>query len=183
MDQGIKERLAILDPEYRTLIKSGLVQESAVTFAEAENFTTDQKNILENAYTLYLLFFLDKNQAVDFVASECEVTRDRAEDLVFGFIATLPEWYQSAHAVAYHTLTQSADEQPAPTQPVPPPTQPPTPPASPQQPAPAPTAPIPQPPSAESTSINQFRTMAEDMKSQSEPTQPATSQDDLLKRS
>lgn len=98
-EEIITTRISVLSPQYRLFIESGFTEELANTFGSAYSFSDRKVEILENAITLYLLFFLSDVDTIDFISRNCELSPDEASSLFWGIIAAFPEGlYQMVQA-------------------------------------------------------------------------------------
>lgn len=87
----IENRIAQLSPDYKAFIESDFIGEAASTFSEASGFSERQTEILENALTFYLLFFLSEADAIAFISRNCDLSLDDADLLFKGIKSTFPE--------------------------------------------------------------------------------------------
>lgn len=89
-DTIINERLTALSPVYQDLVMSEYTETIAETLGEAISLSEQQINILTNGIRLWLLFFFNKDELVEFIATECDLTFDTASDLAIALTASLP---------------------------------------------------------------------------------------------
>lgn len=87
----ITSRLSQLSPQYRSFIESDFVSDITTTFGEASGFNERQTEILENALTFYLLFFMSETDTVSFISRNCDISPSDAGVLFSGILASLPE--------------------------------------------------------------------------------------------
>ena len=90
-NQIISTRLANLDQEYRAFVESDFIEEAAEAFSEPLNFSGRNLEVLQNSFYLYLLFFLNKESAIEFISTNCDLPRPDAIELFSAFETSLPE--------------------------------------------------------------------------------------------
>ena len=89
-DDLIQNRIQDLNPFYRSFVESDFSEEAAKSFAQTHTFNERQTEILENAVLLYLLFFANQKETVEFISTNCGLTLNEAETLFYGLLTTLP---------------------------------------------------------------------------------------------
>lgn len=96
-DQEIKNRIAILEPFYRDFIKSEIPNLITSQFSEEYGFNEEKDIVFSNGVVLFLLFFLDKSDFVQFLMEECELNEKEAVLLTEGILLALPEPIRESH--------------------------------------------------------------------------------------
>lgn len=91
MEPLIEQRLNELNPQYRAFIESDFIDQITQTFSEANDFNEQKSDVLVNAITLYLLFFLKEEETVSFIANNCGLDVRSASDLFEAMKLSLPE--------------------------------------------------------------------------------------------
>ena len=110
MEPLIEERLAGLNPEYRLFVESDFAETVAETLGEYHGFNERQLDVLENAITLYLLFFLNSEESVTFLGIHCDLDLESATSLFYAIKASLPEGLEGMIETSFATFnTISAD--------------------------------------------------------------------------
>ena len=109
-EELIQSQIESLYPSYRKFVESEFAAQATLAFSEKMEFTQEQRAILENAIVLYLLFFLDKNSFIDFIARNCEVSSDDATLLVNGILTSLPPDLQTMIESSYKTIHEERVE-------------------------------------------------------------------------
>lgn len=102
----IKARYKILHPDYAAFIASDFTNESAKILGRKIGLTGNGIDVLDNAFGLYLAFFLTFDQMVDFITRECMVSKSQASEISYAMLASLPDAFASAHAYA-HTIVNN----------------------------------------------------------------------------
>jgi len=87
----IKDRINSLETNYKNFVISTTPTEIVNDFANIHKFDEEKTIVLENGFALYLLFFFDENDFVNFIVSECGLRKDEAETLLSGLELSLPE--------------------------------------------------------------------------------------------
>ncbi len=105
----IKTRLEQLTPEYRAFIGSGLPEEISRTFAEYYNLTPERAVALENAIILLLIFVLNEEQFINFVALECTIDPEESRLLYHGIVLALPETIEQMFQSTTQALSTSTN--------------------------------------------------------------------------
>ncbi len=95
-NQIIKDRLNILDTEYRNFAASDFAPEVAKIFGEKYQFDEDNLDILENGIMMYLLFFTDKSGLEEFIVKELGFDQKEASLLATAIEMTIPDPVQEA---------------------------------------------------------------------------------------
>lgn len=88
--QEITNRISQLPEEYRTFILSGFIQDLITVYAETHRLDEEQKLVLEDGFTLYLLFFLTEDGFVQFVSDNQLLDSKAARVLLKGMQLSLP---------------------------------------------------------------------------------------------
>ncbi len=105
MDTSIQERLNILEPSYRAFVESDFVSEAAMVFGQTNQLSPEQIDVLDNAYHLWIMLFINDADLKDFIASECQVSNGVAEEAVFFLEASLPEEIVKAREVSMQEMS------------------------------------------------------------------------------
>jgi len=105
IDQNIKDRLSQLNPTYVEFIKSDFAHGAAKELSKATQFDEDQTNTLSNGIMLYLLVFLNFEELVEFISSECKVSSEQAFQLAGAVISSLPDEFTKMHQAAYGSIS------------------------------------------------------------------------------
>ena len=113
MEINIQDRLSILLPEYQEFIQGSFITEAADQLGKASGFGDKKISVLENAFTLYFLLFMDNKEVIDFIKSECEVSLNDAENLTYALLTSLPEEYRLMQKTAYDYLNTTTEEDPS----------------------------------------------------------------------
>lgn len=117
----IKERLDLLETNYRNYLVSGEVSKIAQDFATKHRFDEDRTIVFENGITLLLMFFVDKKDFVNYLVHECGINSIYdAEVLTEAILLSLPNNIRSSYdttrtQIFEHTLepeTLSKPEEP-----------------------------------------------------------------------
>jgi hypothetical protein len=103
-DQLIDERIQNLTPEYLDFFGSGFAEEAVEIFSESAGLTGRNKEILQNSFFLYLLFFLDESSTIEFISNNCGLSAEEAGDVFYAFTASLPEGLRSVISLEYNRL-------------------------------------------------------------------------------
>lgn len=90
-NQLLEKRIAELSPLYRDFVESGFVENAAVLFADSENLSGRNVDVLENAFFFYLLSLLNEQETATFIGTECRLPQSKAENLLFAFTTSLPK--------------------------------------------------------------------------------------------
>lgn len=91
IEESITQRIAELSPQYRSFVESNFAEIASRAFGEANNFDLRKIEILENAFTFYLLFFFDEQIAISFIVRNCDLSKEDATTLFTAMRSTLPE--------------------------------------------------------------------------------------------
>lgn len=110
-DTLITNRIAQLTPTYRSFIESDYLAEVANAFGQAQGFDTRTIEILENALTLHLLFFLDEEQTVSFISKHCKISPEESSVLFLGALSSLPEEIKTIKTATVLPAESSQPEQ------------------------------------------------------------------------
>lgn len=86
----IKQRLAVLTPEYRDFVMSEYPYITTEIFGSQFRLNRDQMIVFENGLMLYLLVFLSKYELEEFLISECQIPIIATVDVVETIIGGLP---------------------------------------------------------------------------------------------
>ncbi|MDC1205585.1 hypothetical protein N8083_01935 [Candidatus Pacebacteria bacterium] len=101
---AIKQRLAILSPEYRAFILSEYPNVVARTFGESLGFDEIKTTVLENGIVLFLLIFLNKEELIAFIATECHISEKESSELIAAIQQTLPDQFLKELTTLYSKL-------------------------------------------------------------------------------
>lgn len=104
MEPLIEERIAGLNPEYRLFVESDFAETVAETLGEYHGFNERQLDVLENTITLYLLFFLNSEEAVTFLGIHCGLDPESATSLFYAIKASLPEGLEGMVETSFATF-------------------------------------------------------------------------------
>lgn len=92
----ITNQIAALGSTYRAFVESEYVETTAAAFAEALQLTGRQVEVLENALTLYLLLIFSREDVIDFLTRNCDLSPSDTESLWTAVEATLPDGVAAA---------------------------------------------------------------------------------------
>lgn len=101
----INDRLAALSPEYSEFIESDFIDEVADSFGKEAGLNQNKINILNNAFSLYLLFFLSFDEFISFINTECGLEKDESTTLAQAIVLTLPEGFEDLQKSAREAFT------------------------------------------------------------------------------
>ena len=94
----IKERLDLLETNYRNYLVSGEVSKIAQDFATEHQFNEDKSIVFENGIVMLLMFFIDKKDFVDYLVNECGINSIHdAEILTEAILLSLPKNTRSSY--------------------------------------------------------------------------------------
>ena len=79
-DPIILQRLAEIPPALRELAESNFPQIAAQTLGQTIELTEGQTEVLKNGFFLYLIFILDKDDLLSFLAEEAFIDADQAKE-------------------------------------------------------------------------------------------------------
>ena len=96
-DPIILQRLAEIPPALRELAESNFPQIAAQTLGQTIELTEGQTEVLKNGFFLYLIFILDKDDLLSFLAEEAFIDADQSTPIVDAFLATLPDEIKNAN--------------------------------------------------------------------------------------
>lgn len=105
-DALIRARYKVLHPDYAAFIAGKFTNESAKILGRKVGLTGSRIDILDNAFGLYLAFFLNFEQMVQFITRECKVDPEQASEIGYALLAGLPDEFAAAHAYA-HTIVNN----------------------------------------------------------------------------
>ncbi len=74
----IKERLNLLEPNYREFVISNIPTTISEVFSETYKLDEIKNIVLENGIILFLLFFFDKSDLKNYIITDCELTESDA---------------------------------------------------------------------------------------------------------
>jgi len=109
-NQLIVDRLNLLQLDYVELVKSDFISSVAEQLSKIANLNDEQTDVLVNGITLFLLFFIDLEELVDFISTECGINHEQAAELTFAFKATLPDGYSAIHFETLQIFTNQSSE-------------------------------------------------------------------------
>lgn len=93
----IKERLNLLDPNYRKFVLSSVPTTISEVFSETYKLDEIKSIVLENGIVLFLLFFFDRPDLKNYIITDCGLTESEATLLTEGIILALPENIRLSH--------------------------------------------------------------------------------------
>lgn len=93
----IKERLDLLEPEYREFVLSSVPTTISKVFAETYKLDEIKSIVLENGIILLLLFFFDKPDLKNYIITDCGLTEHDATLLTEAIILAFPENLRLSH--------------------------------------------------------------------------------------
>lgn len=109
-DTLIKQRFETLSPEYQEFLESGYVTELADLVTTTGKLNEEQNVLLINATVLYLLFFLDLDGFVNFMAREADLDKQEAEKVVGAILSGLPDGIAVVQNEGYTLFTNPPTE-------------------------------------------------------------------------
>ncbi len=109
MDSIFIERLNDFTPDYRAFVEGDFAGEAAEHFGREVGFSSEQQIILENGIMLYLLVFINEDQLVTAIATECKVPTETAAIIVTGIKASLPPQFTQAHRTALRQIETTVE--------------------------------------------------------------------------
>jgi hypothetical protein len=86
----IKERINILEPNYRTFVLSNSPSQITRDLAKVHNFDEEKYIVFENGFAMFLLFFINKSELVDYLITDCALKPREAELLAEALTLALP---------------------------------------------------------------------------------------------
>src|SRR3990167_8022222 len=87
----LQQRLEQLPELYREYVLSNLPRVVTDTFSEYHELDENKTLALENGFALYLLFFLTRNEFIEFIDAECAIEKGTAGVLVSAMHTALPD--------------------------------------------------------------------------------------------
>jgi len=93
----LQQRLEQLPELYREYVLSDLPRVVTDTFSEYHELDENKTLALENGFALYLLFFLTRNEFIEFIVAECAIEKGTAGVLVSAMHAALPDYIRKLH--------------------------------------------------------------------------------------
>lgn len=100
----IKERLALLAPDYQEFLFGGYPEMTAGVFAPLFGLDEDGAIVLENGIVLFLLFFIDEAGLTRFLITDCHVEPQLADETVATILKGLPTSLRLAQAEVFKQL-------------------------------------------------------------------------------
>jgi len=101
MKEIITQRIQSLTPEYRKFITSDYIPNVVHVFAEAENLSVEDKNLLQMSVTLFALFFLSKEELIESVATDIGMPKDDSTILIESVLQAFPTEYIALQNALY----------------------------------------------------------------------------------
>lgn len=103
-DPILYERIKQLDPAYAELVVGRFIPEVSKSLGRKSGMEESAISILENGIRLYLLCFLSADETRDFIARECEVAPEIAEEIFNALQLILPEGFAAVQAATFTQL-------------------------------------------------------------------------------
>lgn len=182
-DPIIKERCDLLDPKYVEFAMGDFATSAASQFGAKLGLDEEGQDVFGNGVSLYLLFFIDKNELISFIVENCSIDKIKVGEVVDLIAGLLPPNFTVEHHKAFQIFSGAMQKQTSSTETS---TSIPTPPkvsisgrASYTPPSKNTKVPTPPPPQKSKGSFNPISSLGSD----SDKTSTSTSQEDLLKKS
>ncbi len=104
----IKERIDLLELNYRTYLLSNDLSNMAQDFATKHKFDEDTAIVFENGIAMMLMFFIDKQDFVDYLVTECKINNKYdASVLAEAIILSLPENIRSSYETTRNQIFET----------------------------------------------------------------------------
>ena len=107
LETNIKERLAELDPEYVTFLKSEFINKISALIEEETDFPKDKIKHLSNGLTLFLLISLKVEDFISFLEKECGLDHEKALGISGILFNSLPNNLLGAQSEAYFEINSN----------------------------------------------------------------------------
>jgi hypothetical protein len=105
MENEITTRLDLLNPEYKKFVLGSFIDEVSKVLSTEVGFTEDQELVFHNGISLFLLLFLNVEEFISFIETECEIPSAKASGLAGAVFASLPDGMLDLQNQTYVEIT------------------------------------------------------------------------------
>lgn len=110
VDPIIQNRIQTLSPIYKDFVLSDFAENAANVFGVRFDFGEDNIIILENGIAMYLLFFMNKNELIEYVKTDCNLQKDDAVLLIEAILNELPDSMIKGIEETYLAFKQAGEQ-------------------------------------------------------------------------